>query len=201
MTCHASGGLWKASRRGFTLIELILVMAMLLVVLSLAAPSLGRFFRGRDLELEVRRFLALTRYGQSRAVAEGVPMILWLDEKQRRYGLEEEFSYLDEDDKAVEFEVDADVKMEVAPLVRLANSELDLPRSLPAPRVGSHRRTEMRSVVMVRFAPTGFLTDSSPQWVAFRSKREEDAQRALWVAQSRSRLCYEIWTNEPPILR
>ena len=176
-------------------------MAMLLVVLSLAAPSLGRFFRGRDLELEARRFLGLTRYGQSRAVGEGVPMILWLDEEQHRYGLEAEFSHLDEDEKALEFDVDTDVKMEVAPLVRLAVSELDLPRSLPPPRLGSQRPTETRTLVMVRFAPTGFLTESSPQWVAFRSRRDEDADRALWVAQSRSRLRYEIWTHEPPILR
>lgn len=194
-------GSWVAPERGFTLIELILVMAMLLVVLSLAAPSLSRFFRGRDLDLEVRRFLGLTRYGQSRAVSEGVPMILWLDEEQRRYGLEAEFSYLDEDDKAVEFEVDPDVKMEVAPLLRLATAELDLPQSLPPPRLGSQRPSETRSLVMMRFAPTGFLTDSSPPWVAFRSMRDEDADRALWVTQSRNRLRYEIWTNEPPILR
>ena len=188
------------SSRGFTLIELILVMAMLLVVLSLAAPSLARFFRGRDLELEVRRFLALTRYAQGRAVGEGVPMILWLDEEQHRYGLEAEFSYLDEDEQAVEFDVDADVKMEIAPLLRLSAAELDLPRSLPPPRLGSQRPTETRSLVLMRFAPTGFLTDSSPPWVAFRSRRDEDADRALWVAQSRNRLRYEIWTNEPPLL-
>jgi len=176
-------------------------MAMLLVVLSLAAPSLSRFFRGRDLDLETRRFLALTRYAQSRAVGEGVPMILWLDEEQQRYGIEAEFSYLDEDDKAVEFDVDDDVKMEIATLTRLRTEELDLPRSLPPPAVGSQRAVELRNLVLMRFAPTGFLTDSSPQWVAFRSTREEDAERPLWVTQSRNRLRYEIWTNEPPLLR
>ena len=53
---------------GFTLIELILVMAMLLIVLSLTAPSLAVFFRGRALDSEARRFMTLTHYGQSRAV-------------------------------------------------------------------------------------------------------------------------------------
>ena len=62
-------------RAGFTLLELILVMATLAIVLSVAAPSLARFFRGRSLDSEARRFLTLTRYGQSRAVAEGEPMV------------------------------------------------------------------------------------------------------------------------------
>ncbi len=62
----------------FTLIELILVMAMLAIVISVALPSLKGFFRGRNLDSEARRFLSLTRYGQSRAVSEGVPMVLWI---------------------------------------------------------------------------------------------------------------------------
>lgn len=176
-------------------------MAMLLVVLSLAAPSLSRFFRGRDLELEAQRFLALTRYAQSRAVSEGVPMIIWVDEEQRRYGLEPEFSYLDTDEQRMEYDLDEDVKLEFAPLKRLAAVELELPRALPPPALGSKRPTALRSLVLLRFAPTGFLTDNNPQWVAFRSLRTEDATRALWVAQSLNRLRYEIWTNEPPLWR
>ena len=35
----------RRPRTGFTLIELILVMAILVVVLSVSAPSLSRFFR------------------------------------------------------------------------------------------------------------------------------------------------------------
>jgi type II secretion system protein H len=62
--------------RAFTLIELILVMTILLVVMAVAFPSLRGFFRGRNLDSEARRILALTRYGQSRAVAEGVPVVL-----------------------------------------------------------------------------------------------------------------------------
>src|SRR5207249_2115896 len=55
----------------FTLIELILVMALLAIVLAVSAPALSTFFQGRTLDSEVRRFLSLTRYGQSRAVSEG----------------------------------------------------------------------------------------------------------------------------------
>jgi type II secretory pathway pseudopilin PulG len=47
---------------------LLLVLALLAIVMSFAAPSLSAFFRGRTIESEARRLLSLTRYGQSRAV-------------------------------------------------------------------------------------------------------------------------------------
>ena len=42
-------------------------MTLLVVVIALVAPSLGNFFRGRDLDSESTRFLALARYARSRA--------------------------------------------------------------------------------------------------------------------------------------
>src|SRR5262245_50618644 len=80
-------------RRAFTLIELILVMALLAIVLTVVGTSLGRFFRGRTLDSEARRLLSLTRYGQSRAVADGIPMVLWIDPDQHRYGLQAEYTF------------------------------------------------------------------------------------------------------------
>ena len=71
----------------FTLIELILVMALVTIVVSVSLPSLKGFFRGRDLDSEARRFLSLTRYGASRAVAEGIPVELYIDTQQKLYGL------------------------------------------------------------------------------------------------------------------
>src|SRR5437867_13133540 len=80
-------------RDGFTLIELILVMALLAIVMAFSAPALTSFFRGRTLDSEARRFMALTRYGQSRAISEGVPMMLWIDTRRGTYGLQEEPGY------------------------------------------------------------------------------------------------------------
>src|SRR4030095_4733372 len=81
----------------------------------LSFPSAVRFFRGRTLDSEANRLLALTRYAQSRAVSEGIPMILWIDEDQRRYGLQAEFTYTQEDELAREFDLDPDVTLEGAP--------------------------------------------------------------------------------------
>src|SRR5213082_1044073 len=87
----------------FTLIELVLVMTILLIVFSVALPSLKGFFRGRNLDSEARRFLSLTRYGQSRAVSEGVPMVLWMDPASGTYGLQQESGYNPIDAKAIDY--------------------------------------------------------------------------------------------------
>src|SRR5688572_21325907 len=93
----------RRSKGAFTLIELILVMALLAIILAVSAPSLSRFFKGRGLESEAQRFMALTRHAQSRAVSEGVPMVLWLETKQRLYGLNAEKSFIENDPRAEQF--------------------------------------------------------------------------------------------------
>src|ERR1039458_7808996 len=109
---HASRITHHASS-AFTLIELILVMALLTIVISLTAPSLSRFFRGRTLDSEARRLLAMTRSGQSRAVSEGMPMDLWVDAAQGAFGLEAEPSFDTSDSKAMEFTLDGGLKIAV----------------------------------------------------------------------------------------
>ena len=61
--------------------ELILVLALLVIITSMAAPAMSNFIRGRALDSEARRLVALMHAGQSRAVSEGLPMVLWVDEK------------------------------------------------------------------------------------------------------------------------
>lgn len=81
----------KGSRQqGFTLIEMILVMALLVVAVSMVSPRLSGFIRGRALESEARRVLALTHAARSRAISESMPVLLWLDATVGRYGVERE---------------------------------------------------------------------------------------------------------------
>src|ERR1039457_1703620 len=111
--CGSTARFAQTARRGFTLIELILVMALLTIVISLTAPRLSRFFHSRTLDSEARRLLALTRSGQSRAVSEGVPMDLWVDAAQGAFGLEAEPSFDTSDSKAVDFTLDSGLQLEV----------------------------------------------------------------------------------------
>src|SRR5882672_3103001 len=106
----------RAFRSAFTLIELILVMTILTIAVSITAPALANFFRGRTLDSEARRLLALTRQGQSRAVSEGIPIELWIDSSQNAYGLEAEPSYEKTDVKAVSFTLDGDLQLELSNL-------------------------------------------------------------------------------------
>src|SRR2546425_6808201 len=100
-----------AATLGFTLIELILVMALLGIVIGVSAPALSNFFRGRNLDNEGRRFVALTRYAQSRAVSEGVPMIVWINMRQGIYGLEQEPGYSLADTNARSFTLGKDLQI------------------------------------------------------------------------------------------
>ena len=163
--------------RAFTLIELIMVMTLLVVVISVAAPSLAGFFRGRALDSEAHRLLSLTRQGQSRAASTGVPVILWVDPVQRTYGLEEDSSYTDKDTHAVEYTLDSNVSVEVGQAV--TSNPLS---------VGMAAASKRSVLPQIRFQPDGGIDESSLETV--RLLNREGA--SLWLALARSRLNYEI---------
>ncbi len=161
------------SRRGFTLIELVLVMTLLIVVISFSAPSLGKFFRGRALDGEARRLLSLSREGQSRAASEGVPVVLWIDLVKHQVGLEQDLTFVDRDEKSLTYTLDKDVTIEmVNGVLSSAVSSDGGARNLPG----------------IRFQPDGSFDEASPE--ALRLQDREGS--VLYLAQSRNRLNYEI---------
>ncbi len=176
----------------FTLIELILVLAILSTVLAVSAPSLKRFFRGRNLDSEATRLIALTRHGQSRAVSEGIPMLLWFDVKARRYGLEADPTWTEDDRLAVEFDLaeDLELQLQLADLP-LTNSTLEvLPQSTSLSRP------------TIRFQPDGAFADTSPSWILLQGRNDdEEGTGRRWIAPGLTRLNYEIWTNQPILAR
>jgi type II secretion system protein H len=171
-------------RLGFTLVELMLVMALLVIMLGFSAPALSRFFRGRNLDSEARRLLALTRYGQSRAVSEGLPMLLWIDPKLGTYGLKAQTGYTDQDQKAVEYTLAQDLQMEVQTPTRLQTNLWTL-----APRQVTMGRPT------ICFLPDGFISETSPDRILLRQTRDNDA---VWIGATANHLAYEIETNQPP---
>ena len=155
--------------RAFTLVELILVLALLVVITSLVAPAMSNFIRGRALDSEARRLCALMHAGQSRAVSEGMPMMLWVDEKKGAYGLEAETPPRGGDPKAEDLPVDENVQISVL-------------------NVGTSGLTTFRNLPAIRFLADGTIDESSPQTL-----RLMDAKgNALWLIESRNRMGYEI---------
>jgi len=167
----------SACSRAFTLIELILVLALLAIVTSMTAPSLSQFFRGRMLDSEARQMLSLTRAAQSRAVSAGFPMLLWIDSKQHAYGLQEEGKTLtgntsDIDPKAEEFEFDNSLEIEAV-------------NASPISVNG-------RNVAAIRFLPDGTADESSPTVVRLTAASGE----SLWLMQTTNRVNYEIRSSD-----
>ncbi len=170
--CGKRGG--RAPRlQGFTFIELILVMALLVAMISVAAPMLSDFFRGRTLDSEARRLLALTRASQSRAVSEGLPMLLWVDTDQHTYGLEQEMPPRDGDPRALEFELDESLMLEAA-------------KTLPVTVRG-------KSLTAIRFLPEGVVDETSPTELHLTSIDGS----MLSLVQTTNRVNYEIRNKNP----
>lgn len=188
----------------FTLIELILVMALLIIVIAAVAPSLSRFFHARNLDTEARRLLALTHYGQSRAVSEGVPMRLWVDANRRTYGLQGEYGGATQEGAVQIYQLDPELGIEVF--------RDDRARSTATTSRHTTTGTTLDGsslAVGIRFLADGTLDESSPDRIRIfqdptRRPAANNARRGddeVWITTDTYRLRYEIATNLPIAVR
>jgi type II secretion system protein H len=158
----------RLNQCAFTLVELILVMVLLVIAVSLVAPKMSSFMRGRALDSEARRVLAMTHAAQARAVSEGMPMVLWIDEKQNGYGLEEETPGKNGDANAENYSSDENVQVAVMNL--------------------SGSATTFKNLPAIRFLADGTVDENSPQMLKLTGA--EGAE--LWLLESADRRGYEI---------
>ena len=166
-------------RAAFTLIELVLVLALLVVITSLAAPAMANFIRGRALDSEARRLFALTHAAQSRAVSEGVPMLLWVDEKNGAYGLTAEMSTKTTTDQT------GDPKAE--------NLTLDSTLQIAVLNLGLNAPTTFNNLPAIHFLPDGTVDEESPQTVQLT----DSAGVARWLVESPNHTGYEVSDIKP----
>jgi len=169
----------RGGRRAFTLIELIFVLALLAICAIFVTASMGSFFRGRVLNFEARRMLSLTHYAQSRAVSEGVPVILWINPANSTYGLTVQSSFNDTegDTHAVTYTTDPSLTLEtpvgvVAPVSEQDDEKLGITDGL----------------AFIRFTPDGFFDDSSVTKITIH----QGIEGALELVPNVNRLGYEI---------
>jgi Tfp pilus assembly protein FimT len=69
----------SCTSRAYTLLELVLVLAIIAATLAMVAPSLSGFARGRRAEEAARQFVSLTRWARSQATTDGVSYQLTVD--------------------------------------------------------------------------------------------------------------------------
>ncbi len=183
----------RSRRHGFTLIEMILVMALLVVAVSMVSPRLSGFIRGRALESEARRVLALTHAARSRAISESMPVLLWLDATVGRYGVERETRGQNGDPLSQEFTVDDNLRIAFDQAQRLIGQTLTSTRTtglLPGVST-SQKSTTARTEPSIRFLPDGTLDEDSPNAI-----RIEDSEGSvLWLVEGSDRRHYEIRTG------
>lgn len=169
-------------RSGFTLIELIFVLVILAITAVFVSAAMSRFIRGRALNFEARRMLSLTHYGQSRASAEGVPVVLWLNPSDSTYGLTIQSTYLlndqpEGDRLAVKYTADQTVTLEIPNSALPGVSEQD-----------DERLGLADGVAFIRFNPDGFIDEASVDKILLRQGNEE----GLELVPTVSHLGYEI---------
>jgi type II secretion system protein H len=75
----------RTQSRGFTLLELILVMVILCIAMAIAAPSLRGWSHGTRLRDSADQFLAATRFAHTQAIADCKTYRLYVDARSGTY--------------------------------------------------------------------------------------------------------------------
>ena len=163
----------KINRRGaapgFTLIEMIVVMALLTIIALISAPSLSRFFRGNEVLDEARQFLALTRYARAQAVSTGLPMVFWVDSRQQQYGLRPQLGYELETDENIGFDLPEDIEIVLYPV----NADKD-------------------GMIFFLFDANGGIDAQNVKLLRFQRENGADSEDGVIIVQSLLRPEFEI---------
>jgi prepilin-type N-terminal cleavage/methylation domain-containing protein len=189
-TMFATGQLTNAKRRtlqAFTLVELIMVMTILCIAITVAAPSMGSFFRGRTQVAESRRILSLIRYGQSRAVEEGVPMVLWFNKDAGTYGIEQDSAYVENDPKAQQFDINSHLELNLRNATQTSAHATSSATRFNG-RAAASQTIHGRSFPSVYFQPDGAFGPASLAEIDVI----EGQSHPIVIAQALNGLSYEI---------
>ena len=178
----------------FTLVELVLVMALLATLAAIAVPSLARSLRGHNLDGQADRLLAVTEYGRDEAASQGLPMVMWIDVDGGRFGVDTKPGYGSgqENARAREYTLADDAHFD--PIAQ------GMVSSVPAPGTAAQGQTSGGAaqgthggVIVAEFEPDGTLDPGSLPGFHLVDRAGE----ALSVSQTPDAYGYEIVKGNP----
>ncbi len=79
----------KGSKKGFTLVEMLLVIVIVAVIAAMSVPNLSKIYQTIQLEKTAEDILYLMRYAQSRAITKNVDLKLEFNSDYSQYWLTE----------------------------------------------------------------------------------------------------------------
>jgi Tfp pilus assembly protein FimT len=158
-------------------------MTLLTATIGIAIPRLASFFRGRMLDSEARRVLALSRHAQARATSEGVPMHLWVDVRNGRVGIEPDPSYQQPSTSGQDTEIDSAIRLELS---YSSENSARMDKSATSSGTGAAKKSSKLPAII--FQPDGTIDPSSPDKLVLRDSDDH----TVVVEKSRNRLTYEI---------
>ena len=178
----------------FTLVELVLVMALLVTLAAIAVPSLARSLRGHNLDQQADRLLGLTEYGRDEAASQGMPMVMWIDADSGRFGVDTKPGYGSgqANARAREYELGDDAHFDpigqgMVPSAPPVGTTAQPPATGVAPQ-GTHG-----GVTVAEFEPDGTLDPGSLPSVRIVDR----AGDALSIAQTPDAYGYQITKGNP----
>jgi len=190
-------------------------MAMLIIASAIVYPAMQSFFRGRLLDSEARRMLALTQFARERAVSEGVPMVVWLNPQQGTYGMTVASGYdVTEDSLARSFDLGHEMSLDVAQprfsaamlastarsTTTKSSSTSSILSTRPLQPISGSGVIMSRNVYIIEFTADGYIGWNSPAYIGIHEIRENQ-QDSVWLVQDTNRLRYAISTEKPGRIR
>ena len=161
----------------FTLLELIAVLALLTVVFTVSAPSLGQFFKSRSLVEEARRMLALTEHVRREAISTGAPMQLLFD-------MNRGVLYVEREDGYQPGQFGNRTVQTTRPYWINEKHEVIFETGEPIEQ----------DLYAVTFLPDGSLLETSP--TSWRLQNRENREEFYRVAKLQGQLRYELLTDD-----
>ena len=175
-------------RDGFTLLELILVLALLGVAVAIVTPRMSGFASGRAFDSETRRLLALTHAARSRAIAEGRPIVLWINAAEGNYGVRQDGPVANADTNALEFNLSPGIEIAFDTPDTLVGQTATSRRPQVPPLPNAVSIGPLQVLPGIRMMPDGSIDETSPRSIRITGSDGN----ALWLVQGSDRRHYEL---------